>query len=33
MERQQLRALVSVAEAGLVTEAARRPLLTQPAVN
>ncbi len=33
MELQQLRALVSVAEAGSVTEAARRLLLTQPAVT
>lgn len=33
MDLQQLRALVSVAEAGSVTEAARRLLLTQPAVT
>lgn len=33
MELQQLRALVSVAEAGSVTEASRRLLLTQPAVT
>jgi DNA-binding transcriptional LysR family regulator len=33
MEMQQLRALVSVAEAGSVTEAARRLFLTQPAVT
>jgi len=33
MELQQLRALIMVAEAGSVTEAARRLLLTQPAVT